>query len=57
MLRYLLAITSLISSLMIPLARANAKEFFTKLSGFEEIGGLGAAETGAILSRARARSR
>ena len=29
---------------------AHAQEFFTKLSGFQEVGGLGAGETGAILS-------
>lgn len=29
---------------------ANAQEYFAKLSGFQEVGGLGAGETGAILS-------
>jgi hypothetical protein len=33
---------------------ANAQEFFAKLSGFQEVGGLGAGETGAILSQGEA---
>src|SRR5215813_13588841 len=48
--RYVLAIASLTALLVVPSARANADEFFTKFSGFDEIGGLGASETGAILS-------
>jgi hypothetical protein len=47
--RYLLAIASLSALSLLP-ARANAQVFLTKFSGFNEIGGLGAAETGAILS-------
>ena len=34
---------------------ANAQEYFAKLSGFQEVGGLGAGETGAILSPGSAR--
>src|SRR5215472_4547814 len=48
--RYLLAIASLSALLVIPAGRANAQVFLAKFSGFNEIGGLGAAETGAILS-------
>jgi hypothetical protein len=48
--RYLLAIASLTTLLLVPFTRANAEVFFTKFSGFNEIGGLGTGETGAILS-------
>jgi hypothetical protein len=47
---YLLAIASLTTLLLVPFTRANAQVFLTKFSGFNEIGGLGAGETGAILS-------
>jgi hypothetical protein len=50
MYRYLLAIASLTTLLLVPFTRANAQVFLTKFSGFNEIGGLGAGETGAILS-------
>jgi len=50
MYRYLLAIASLTTLLLVPFAQANAEIFLTKFSGFNEIGGLGASETGAILS-------
>ena len=48
--RYLLAVASLAALLLVSSARADAQEFFAKFSGFNEIGGLGAGETGAILS-------
>jgi len=35
----------------VPTAYANAQDFHAKLSGFNEIGGLGAGETGAIFSQ------
>ena len=48
--RYLLAIVSVTALLLVSFASANAQQFSAKLSGFNEIGGLGAGETGAILS-------
>jgi CHRD domain-containing protein len=39
---------------MLPGAHANAVEFSAIFSGFEEIGGLGAGETGAIFSQGKA---
>jgi len=48
--RYLLAIASLTVLLVVPYGRANAEVFFAKFSGFNEIGGVGGGETGAILS-------
>ena len=51
--RYLLAIASLSTLLVALTARANAQEFFAEFSGFDEIGGLGAGETGAILSEGK----
>ena len=38
----------------VPTAYANAQEFHAKFSGFNEIGGLGAGETGAIFSQGQA---
>jgi CHRD domain len=48
--RYLLAIVSVSALWLVSSAPANAQQFSAKLSGFNEIGGLGAGETGAILS-------
>jgi hypothetical protein len=48
--RYLLAVASMAALLLVSSARADAQQFFAKISGFNEIGGLGAGETGAILS-------
>jgi hypothetical protein len=48
--RYLLAVASIAALLLVSSARADAQEFSAKFSGFNEIGGLGAGETGAILS-------
>jgi hypothetical protein len=48
--RYLLAVALIAALLLVSSARADAQEFFAKFSGFNEIGGLGAKETGAILS-------
>ena len=48
--RYLLAVASMAALLLVSYARADAQEFFAKFSGFNEIGGLGNGETGAILS-------
>jgi len=48
--RYLLAIASLTTLLVVPCVGANAQQFVTSFSGFNELGGLGAGETGAILS-------
>ena len=36
---------------VVPATYANAQDFHAKLSGFNEIGGLGAGETGAIFSQ------
>jgi hypothetical protein len=48
--RYLLAVASIAALLLVSSARADAEDFFAKFSGFNEIGGVGAGETGAILS-------
>jgi hypothetical protein len=48
--RYLLAVASISALLLVSSARADAQQFHAKFSGFNEIGGLGAGETGAILS-------
>ena len=39
---------------VMPTAYANAQEFHAKFSGFNEIGGLGAGETGAVFSQGQA---
>ena len=49
--RYLLAVASIAALLFVSSARADAEDFFAKFSGFNEIGGVGAGETGAILSK------
>jgi hypothetical protein len=48
--RYLLAIVSVTALSLVSFAPASAQQFSAKLSGFNEIGGLGGGETGAILS-------
>jgi hypothetical protein len=52
--RYLLVLASLAALLLMSSARADAQQFSAKFSGFNEIGGLGAGETGAILSGGQA---
>ena len=52
--RYVLALASLAALLLMSSARADAQQFSAKFSGFNEIGGLGAGETGAILSEGQA---
>ncbi len=48
--RYLFAVASIAALLLVSSARANAEDFSARFSGFNEIGGLGVGETGAILS-------
>jgi hypothetical protein len=50
----LTAIAVAAAVLTLPATYARAQEFIAHLNGFEEIGGLGAGETGAILSNATA---
>src|SRR5262249_12466974 len=42
------------AALMLLCSTANASDFFARFSGFQEIGGLGAGETGAIFSPGKA---
>ena len=42
------------AAIVVPTAYANAQDFHAKFSGFNEIGGLGAGETGAIFSQGQA---
>jgi hypothetical protein len=48
--RYLFAAASIAALVLVSYARADAQEFHATFSGFNEIGGVGAGETGAILS-------
>lgn len=48
--KWLAGITLAAGMFVVSSVPAHAQEFFTKLSGFQEVGGLGAGETGAILS-------
>ena len=51
--RYQLIGAALAATLAMSAVHARAEEFHAKFSGFNEIGGLGAGETGAILSEGR----
>jgi CHRD domain len=48
--RYLFAAASIAALVLVSYARADAQEFHATFSGFNEIGGVGVGETGAILS-------
>jgi hypothetical protein len=55
--RKMLIIAMLTAAFALPVAGANAEEFHATFSGFNEVGALGAGETGAILSNGTARLR